>query len=434
MSYHPVFWLLVAAVAGPLLGRIPIGLRVPVVVFEVLLGIIIGPHVMDLVHYDAFLSMMHTIAMAVTLFMAGMELDFGEIKGRPLGLATAGWGISVALGFVVVGIFHFIPAVHAPMMVTLALCTTGLGTLIPIFRDGGQLGTKFGRLMIAAGTVGEVGPIVAMSLLLSQRYSTWQEAGFLVVFLAIVAVAAAVGAGARPPRVLAFLSREMHASTQLPVRIALLMLAALFVLAEEFGFESIFGAFAAGMIMGLATRGEDGKPLREKIDAVSFGWFYPFFFVGTGVKFDITALGKDLETALLVPAFVILLLAIRGASVWLYRNEITKAEQVSFALCSSVPSLSIIVVITEIGLRSKTMNPDIAAALVAAGLLCILLFPTIGGALLARATVPAPRAAREHRGDCCQSDATVAERRPAVDRLRLSDLPAPQEIGTVATS
>ena len=191
---------------------------------------------------------------------------------------------------------------------------------------------------------------------------------------------------------LAFLSREMHASTQLPVRIALLMLAALFVLAEEFGFESIFGAFAAGMIMGLATRGEDGKPLREKIDAVSFGWFYPFFFVGTGVKFDITALGKDLETALLVPAFVILLLAIRGASVWLYRNEITKAEQVSFALCSSVPSLSIIVVITEIGLRSKTMNPDIAAALVAAGLLCILLFPTIAGALLARATVPEPSA------------------------------------------
>ena len=135
--------------------------------------------------------------------------------------------------------------------------------------------------------MGEVGPIVAMSLLLSQRYSTWQEIGFLVVFLAIVGVAVAVGAGARPPKVLAFLSRQMHASTQLPVRISLLMLAALFVLAEEFGFESIFGAFAAGMIVGLATRGDDGKPMREKIDAVSFGWFYPFFFVGTGVKFDI---------------------------------------------------------------------------------------------------------------------------------------------------
>ena len=80
-----------------------------------------------------------------TLFMAGMELDFGEIKGRPLWLGIAGWGISIVLGIAVVGIFHVIPAVDAPMMVTLALCTTGLGTLIPIFRDGGQLATKFGR-------------------------------------------------------------------------------------------------------------------------------------------------------------------------------------------------------------------------------------------------------------------------------------------------
>ena len=389
MSHHPVFWVFVAAVAGPLLGRIPVGLRVPIVVIEVLLGILIGPHVLDLVKYDGFLSVMHTFAMAATLFMAGMELDFGEIKGRPLWLAIAGWGISVALGIAVVGIFHVIPAVDAPMMVTLALCTTGLGTLIPIFRDSGQLGTKFGRLMIAAGTVGEIAPIIGMSLLLSQRYSTWQEVGFLAAFLAIVGLAAAVSAGARPPGVIAFLSREMHASSQLPVRISVLMLAALFVLAEEFGFESIFGAFAAGMIIGLATRGEEGKTMRAKMDAVSFGWFYPFFFVGTGVKFDITALGKDLTTMLLVPTFVILLLVIRGAPVWLYRNDIAKAERFSFALCSAVPSLSIIVVITEIGLRSKTMNPDIAAALVAAGLLSIMLFPTIGGALLAQTAMQA---------------------------------------------
>ncbi len=98
MSSHPVFWVFVAAVAGPLLGRIPLGLRVPVVVIEVLLGILIGPHVLDLVQYGGFLSVMHTFAMAATLFMAGMELDFGEIKGRPLWLGIAGWGISVRAG------------------------------------------------------------------------------------------------------------------------------------------------------------------------------------------------------------------------------------------------------------------------------------------------------------------------------------------------
>jgi Kef-type K+ transport system membrane component KefB len=385
---HPIFWILAAAVVAPLLAEIPIGFKVPVVVLEVVLGIVIGPHVLNLVQFDGFVVTMHALGMAMTLFVAGMELDFGEIKGRPLFLAIGGWTGSVLLGVIVVGFLHVIPQVRAPLMVTLALCTTGLGVLVPIFRDSGQLETAFGRLFLAAGTLGELGPIVAMSLLLSQQYSTWREGGFLLAFLVIVGIAIAVGIGARPPRLLALLSRHMHKSTQLPVRISLLMLGALLLLADRFGFESIFGAFAAGMVLGQATRGEDGKPLREKVETVSFGWFYPFFFVGTGVKFDIAALGRDLTTMLLVPAFAALFLLIRGAPVLLYRGHIASAQRLPFALSSAVPSLSIIVVITEIGVRAKSMNPDVAAALIGAALVSVLLFPTIAGAMLSRIAAP----------------------------------------------
>jgi Kef-type K+ transport system membrane component KefB len=385
-----VFWFMVAAVAAPLLAEIPLGFRVPVVVVEVLLGIILGPHVLGLVQFEGFVVTMFTFGMATTLFMAGMELEFGAIKGRPLSLAVRGWGVSLLLGIIVVGLLHVIPDVRAPLMVTLALCTTGLGVLVPVFRDGGQLDTPFGRLVLAAGTLGEVGPIIAMSLLLSQQYSTWQEFCFLLAFVAVAGIAIAVGMGARPPSLLALLGRHMHASTQLPVRVSMLLLAALAVLAEELGFESIFGAFAAGMVVGLATRGGDGKPLREKIDAVTFGWFYPFFFVGTGVKFDVTALGNDLTTALMVPAFVILLLVIRGVPVVLYRHDIAKAQQLPFALSSAVPSLSIVVIITELGIRAKTMNPDVAAALVGAALLAVLLFPTLAGVLLQKSAARRP--------------------------------------------
>jgi Kef-type K+ transport system membrane component KefB len=381
---HPVFWILVAAVLAPLLAEIPVGFKVPVVVLEVVLGIVIGPHVLNLVQFEGFVAVMRTIGMAMTLFMAGMELDFGAIKGPPLFLATGGWMVSVFLGLAVVGILHVIPQVHAPEMVTLAICTTGLGVMVPIFRDAGQLRTAFGRLFLAAGTLGELGPIVAMALLLSRQYSTWQESGFLLAFLAIVGVAIAVGVVARPPRVLAILSRHMHTSTQLPIRISLLLLGAALLLAESFGFEIILGALAAGMVLGVTTRGEQGEPLRVKMDAVCFGWFYPFFFVGTGVKFDITALGRDLTTMLLVPAFVVLFLLVRGVPVLLYRSQIPASQRLPFALSSAVPSLSIIVVITEIGVKLGSMNPDVAAALVGAALLAVLLFPTIAGALLSR--------------------------------------------------
>ena len=387
---HPIFWILAAAVLAPLLAEIPIGFRLPAVVLEILLGISIGSHGLALVQFDGFVETMFTIGMAMTLFMGGMELDFGEIKGRPLALAVGGWTVSLLLGVIVVVLLHAIPHVRAPLMVTLAICTTGIGVLVPMFRDSGQLGTVFGRFVLAAGTLGEIGPIVAMSLLLSQHYSTWQEGGFLVVFLVVVGIAIALGIRARPPIVMAILSRHMHKSTQLPVRISLLILTALIWMAGKFGFESILGAFAAGMILGQATRGDAGKLLREKLETVSFAWFYPFFFVGTGIKFDIPALGQDLTTMLLVPAFTVLFLIVRGTPIFLYRGHIDKAQRLPFALSSAVPSLSIIVVITEIGLRSKAMNPDVAAAIIGAAMLAVLLFATIAGALLPRIGAPPP--------------------------------------------
>ena len=87
------------------------------------------------------------------------------------------------------------------------------------------------------------------------------------------------------------------------------------------------------MVVGLATRGKDGEPLRAKIDAVAFGWFYPFFFVGTGIKFNVAALVADLTSALLVPVFLVLLLVIRGAPVLLYRNAITSLRNACRLRC-----------------------------------------------------------------------------------------------------
>ena len=155
---------------------------------------------------------MFAFGMAATLFMAGMELEFERIRGRPLWLAVGGWGMSVALGLSAAAVLHA-SRLHDPMIVALALATTSLGTLLPILRDADQLDTPFGRLFIAAGTMGELGPIVAMSLLLSQQYTTLQEFGFLMAFLLVVILAAAISLGLRPPRVLALVGRSMHASS-----------------------------------------------------------------------------------------------------------------------------------------------------------------------------------------------------------------------------
>ncbi|HOW49580.1 MAG TPA: cation:proton antiporter, partial [Rubrivivax sp.] len=177
LTEHPVFVVMVAAAAAPLLAELPTRLRVPVVVLEVLLGVAVGPHGLGWLEPSRFMSTMSQVGMATLLFMAGMEIDFSRIRGRPLLLGLGGWGLSLAIGLLVVAVLHVLPWVDAPMMVTLALATTGLGVLLPVLRDGGQLDSAYGRLLLAAGTVGELGPIVLVSLLLSQRYGTAQEMG-----------------------------------------------------------------------------------------------------------------------------------------------------------------------------------------------------------------------------------------------------------------
>jgi Kef-type K+ transport system membrane component KefB len=386
-NLHPVFWIMAAAVLAPLLAELPVRIRVPVVVFEILLGVLLGPHGLGLVKFDGFVESMFALGMAATLFMAGMELDFKHIRGAPVMLALRGWGMSLLLGVAAAALLYETPLARAPLMLTLALCTTALGTLLPLLRDAGQLDSSFGRMFLAAGTVGEVGPIVAMSLLLSQQYSSWQEFGFLLLFLALVTAAAAAGMGLRPAPVVALLARTMHASTQLPVRLALLILAGFFVLTEQFGFESILGAFGAGMVVGLATKGHQAKPLRHKIDGVCFGWFIPFFFVGTGLKFHLTAITHDLTTALLVPAFLVVLLAVRGLPVLLYGRHLRRQERLPFALYSAVASLSLVVVITDIGVRTHSITTQLAAALVGAAVLSVLIFPTLAGALMPKGAV-----------------------------------------------
>ena len=133
---HPVFWIMAAAVAAPLLAEIPIGLRVPVVVIEVLLGILIGPHGLGLVRFEGFMASMYAFGMAATLFMAGMEMNFKHIRGTPLWLALSGWGLSLLLAAGAAVLLYATPLANAPLTLTLALCTTALGALLPVLRDG----------------------------------------------------------------------------------------------------------------------------------------------------------------------------------------------------------------------------------------------------------------------------------------------------------
>jgi Kef-type K+ transport system membrane component KefB len=182
----------------------------------------------------------------------------------------------------------------------------------------------------------------------------------------------------------------MHSSTQLPIALSILLLASFDLLSQKVGLEAVLGAFAAGMVVGLAAKGDSGKLFRQKTEALCFGFFVPFFFVVSGINLDLRALAQSPKAMLLVPLFLLLFVVVRGAPVFLYgQNDISRRERLPLALYSAT-ALPMVVAITNIGVRTAHMPTDIAAALVGAAVLSVLLFPAIGGVLLSRS---APAAA-----------------------------------------
>ncbi len=368
--------IFVAALA-PLIAELRLGPRIPVVVLEIVLGILIGPHVLNLANPEGTIGTLGDLGLTFLLFLVGLEIDIGEIKGKPMSLAVGGWLLSFLLAMLCAGFFSLIGLFKAPpLWVAVALSTTALGVLVPILRDTGDLGTRFGRHLFAAGTLGEFAPLVAISLLLIPTDAPLVHSLFMGMFVIISLGAAYLTLIARSSKRLERLAHTLQGSGQLPVRICIALQVLLVALAEKFGLNVVIGAFAAGLVVGLTLKDQGGAILRQKLDAIGFGFLVPIFFIVAGMKFDVAALGSSPLVPVQLVILVALLVVVRGAPALLYGQELRPEERVPFALYSAT-GLPLIVAITELGVSSGLMAPDRAALLVSAGMISVLVFPLL---------------------------------------------------------
>lgn len=366
------------AVAAPLLARgvRPI-VRVPIIVFELVLGILVGPAVLGWVEPHALLEKLSDFGLAMLFFIAGSEIDFRAVAGRPVVRASLGWVMSVALG---IGVGFFFAPGEGMVVIGIALSSTALGTLMPILRDARELDTPFGKALTAIGAVGEFLPLIAISIFLSTRTTPVAAAVLLAfVLLAVLAVVAAhrVSHG----RLHAIVRATLHTSDQFGVRFVLLLIAALVGLSVMLDLDMLLGAFVAGavwrIIMARAPK-KDAEAVESKLEGIAFGFLVPIFFLYTGVNFDLQALLSSPAAMALVPLFLIALLVIRGSAAQFSAPDgATARDRAALGLLTAT-GLPIIVAVTAIGVDEKMIGTGTAAALVGAGMLSVLFFPVLG--------------------------------------------------------
>jgi Kef-type K+ transport system membrane component KefB len=372
--------VVVAAVAFAIplfLGLFP-RLRLPSVVLEIVVGIVLGPSVLDWVHVDLPLQVLSLLGLAFLLFLAGLEIDVHQLHGRLLGLVSVGFAVSFAVGLAVSAGLAAVGLVDTPLLVAIILTATSLGVVIPVLKDAGQVESEFGQLVIAAASIADFGAVILLSLFFSREASG--PGAQLLLIGGLVLLAALVGVGlaraGRWMRLSEDLGRLQDSSAQIRVRGAVLLLALLVWVAQRLGLEVILGAFMAGALLRVVDRDEmmTHPKFRVKLEALGYGFLVPVFFVVSGVRFNLQALTGDPANLRLVPLFLAVLLMVRGLPAWLYRSRVGTRRSVVAGLLQAT-SLPFIVAATQIGMELGKLDQATGAALVAAGLLSVLLFP-----------------------------------------------------------
>jgi Kef-type K+ transport system membrane component KefB len=374
--------LVVAVVAPLLLGLVP-RVRVPAVVLEIVLGVVLGPSALGWLEPDLAVQVVGLLGLAMLLFLAGLEIDVTALRGTLLRAAVAGYVVSVAVGWAAGLALDSVGWVDDPVLLAVAVSATSLGLVVAVLKDARAVAGRLGQTVVAASSVADFAAVLLLSLVFSTSGGgTGERLVLLGSFVAlVVAVAVVTGLSSRSMRLGDVVVRLQDTTAEIRVRASMLLLIAFVVLAEEFGLESILGAFVAGALVGLLDRDVTSHPhFRTKLEAVGYGFLIPVFFTSSGLRLDVSGLFASADALARVPVFLLVLLLARGLPALLYLRTFGGRRTLAAAFLQAT-SLPFIVAATQIGVLTGRLDGTTAAALVCAGLLSVLVFPASASAL-----------------------------------------------------
>ena len=348
---------------------------VPIVVFEIIAGMIVGASGLKLIEPSPILTFLAEFGFAFLMFLSGLEIDLrllnpnragnqGEqrwTQALPLGLLI--FMATIVLAFTATALFAPEGATSNPLLLGLILSTTSLGVVVPVLKERDLTGTRFGQYIIVASSIADFATLLMLTTVIAVLSSGLTLdllliPTLLLIFIFVARLSARASRGGRFQQALNNLS---SATSQIRVRGAIALMVAWVVLAETFGVELILGAFLAGAIAGLISGNED-QGEREKLDAIGYGFFIPIFFIMVGARFNLQAVLNSTEGLLLLLWLIIVAFTVKVVPALLLRLRFTWRQTISGGMLLSA-RLSLIIaasaIALDMGLISETVNSDI---------------------------------------------------------------------------
>ncbi len=368
-------------------------LRIPIVVGEILAGIIVGRSGFNLIQDSSTLEFLSTFGFTYLMFLSGLEVDFASITQRarnedngrfsnPMVLAVVVFGLTLGAGLLVALGLQQTGLVKAPLVMALILSTTSLGIVVPVLKERNLTSTRYGQSLLLTALVADFATLLLISVVVA-ALSRGLSFDLLLILLLLAVFVVFANLGSRISRLswLRQLIDELsHATAQIKVRGAFALMVGFMVVAQGVGTEIILGAFLAGAVVSLLSD-RDGSNLHMKMDAIGFGFFIPIFFIMVGVRFDLPALFSSSRALLLVPALILVAYVIKFLAVLLYRFDFSWRH--TFAAGAILSSrLSLIIAAAAISLDLGIIDEGTNAAVILVAIVTCTVSPILFNRLL----------------------------------------------------
>jgi Kef-type K+ transport system membrane component KefB/Trk K+ transport system NAD-binding subunit len=393
LNFSPLLLVTLMAFIVPLiLARVK---WLPIVVGEILAGVIIGNSGFNLIAENATLDIFSNIGLAFLMFLAGLEIDFNKIfpsaknsrasmlsgantLGLPLIAYLLTFGLAIPAGFAL----NRLGLEANPWLLAFILTATSLGVLLPMLKERGMIASRTGQLIFFTAMLADFLTVILLTvfiILLNQGLDLEIFSVVLLLF-AFLLVYRLATSFFRLDWVRKLVERLSTVTVQIKVRGAIAILISFVVLAGALGLELILGAFLAGMIISLLKTPDD-TDLVNKLEAFGFGFFIPVFFIQVGIGLDLKSLADAPESLLLLPALLGLSLLVKGLPTLLFLRQISWRETLGSAMLLNT-HLSLEIAVTVIGLRLGLLSPAANVTIILFAVLTVFMMPALFNVIL----------------------------------------------------
>jgi Kef-type K+ transport system membrane component KefB len=368
-------------------------LRLPIVVGEIIAGIIVGRSGLGWVaHHDFVLDLLAEFGFVFLMFLSGMEINFsslgmsfgGGTGGRekrrwgPVPIGALSFGLTLALSLTFGFIFIQMDLVSNPWMIALILSTTSLGVVVPVLKEQGISTGRFGQTLLVAALIADFMTMLLITIVVA-ALSFGLTLDILLIGVLFVAFFFMYRFGNvffnKIPGVRRILEELSSATSQIKVRAAFTMMLIFVALSEMLGTEIILGAFLAGVIVSLLRQPEDAD-LVHQLDAIGFGFFIPIFFIMVGVDFNLTALMESSQVWVLVTLLLVAAVLVKIFPSLVFRLSFNWRETLGAGTLLSA-RLSLIIAASAIGLRLGVISESVNSAIILVAIITVAFAPLI---------------------------------------------------------